>query len=149
MFRCELYGGDEFPLFSLLTGDEEHDSCNKGAVESLKGGEVGEGHDAGDDARKTGHPRQDHEGPGCIPIGCRVQGERVTIGLFRCFSCALVKGCHFPPAWDNCFSCMERFLFYLIRLYNSFISFFAINPNYSNKCHNAWSDQVALPDLTG
>lgn len=39
-----------------LTGDKEHDSRGKGAVESLKGGEVCKGHDASDDACKARHP---------------------------------------------------------------------------------------------
>lgn len=39
-----------------LTGDEKHDSCSKGAVEPFKGGEVGKGHDASDDACEARHP---------------------------------------------------------------------------------------------
>lgn len=53
------------------TGDEEHDPCSKGAIEPLKGGEVREGHDAGNDAREARHPRQDHEGPGGVPVRWR------------------------------------------------------------------------------
>lgn len=47
---------DSVKLGRRLTGDKKHDSCSKGAVEPLKGGEVGEGHDASDDACKARHP---------------------------------------------------------------------------------------------
>lgn len=38
-----------------LTGDEKHNSCSIGAIKPFKGGEVGEGHEPGDDARKARH----------------------------------------------------------------------------------------------
>lgn len=37
------------------SGDEKHDSCSKGTVEPLEGGEMREGHDAGDDPSETCH----------------------------------------------------------------------------------------------
>lgn len=57
-----------------LTGDKEHDSCGEGAVEPLEGGEVGEGHDPGDDAREAWHGWEDHEGPGGVPVSWREMG---------------------------------------------------------------------------
>lgn len=38
-----------------LTGDEKHNSCSIGAIKPFKGGEVGEGHDPGDDACEARH----------------------------------------------------------------------------------------------
>lgn len=38
-----------------LTGDEKHNSCSIGAIKPFKGGEIGKGHDPGDDACKAGH----------------------------------------------------------------------------------------------
>ena len=101
------------PAAQTLTGDEEHDSCYKGAVESLKGGEVGEGHDACDDARETRHPRQNHERPGCIPVGCEVREEGLPRlpGKSRSHSCAL--GWHFLP-WEIAFLVWKGFYFILL-----------------------------------
>lgn len=59
-----------------LTGDEKHNSCSIGAIKPFKGGEVGEGHDPGDDARKARHRRKDHKGPGGIPVSWGKSGNK-------------------------------------------------------------------------
>lgn len=61
-----------------LTRDEEHDPGSEGAVEPLEGGEVGEGHDAGDDAGEARHRREDHKGPGGVPVSWGGGGNSVT-----------------------------------------------------------------------
>ena len=58
-----------FPKEERLTGDKKHNSCSIGAIKPFKGGEVGEGHDSGDDACEARHRRKDHKGPGGIPVG--------------------------------------------------------------------------------
>lgn len=59
-----------------LTGDEKHNSCSIGAIEPFKRGEVGEGHDAGDDAREARHRRKDHKGPGGVPVSWVESGNK-------------------------------------------------------------------------
>lgn len=71
---CASVSEEEEEEEERLTGDEEHDSCGEGAVEPLEGGEVGEGHDPGDDAREARHGWEDHEGPGGVPVSWRETG---------------------------------------------------------------------------
>lgn len=59
-----------------LTGDEKHNSCSIGAIKPFKGGEVGEGHDPGDDAREARHRRKDHKGSGGIPVSWVKSGNK-------------------------------------------------------------------------
>lgn len=79
-FSLSPLPGFQFTGAERLTGDEEHDPSGEGAVEPLKGGEVGKGHDAGDDAGKARHRREDHKGPGGIPVCWR--GNPVNLSFF-------------------------------------------------------------------
>lgn len=53
-----------------LTRGKKHDARREGPRQAGEGRLLREGQDAHDDARGGAQSRQDHEGPGGIPVGC-------------------------------------------------------------------------------
>lgn len=72
-----------------LTGGEKHDACREGPGEAGEAGLLSEGHDAHDDAGGGTEGRQDHEGPGGIPVCCKS-----TPRSLLCCPCPQREGCY-------------------------------------------------------